>query len=93
MRIEVNADRVLVDYEATQVHFDHISGALPPVFVCADREARFIEFADCGQPCNELKSDNKIFKQKKGDFKEGDKIKVIYKKGVQGCWEAVDWEW
>ena len=28
-----------------------------------------------------------------GVFKEGDKIKVIYKKGVQGCWEAVDWEW
>ena len=61
--------------------------------LCVDREARFIEFADCGQPCHELKSDNKIFKQKKGDFKEGDKIKVIYKKGVQGCWEAVDWEW
>ena len=93
MRIEANASRVLVDYEATSVHYDPIDGALPPVFVCVDGDARFIGFANCGDAYHEIKSDDKIFQQKKENFKEGDKIKVIFKKDKQDNWDAVDWEW
>lgn len=91
MRIEVNAKRVLVEYEAVNVHFDPVNGPLSLVFMCVDDEARFIEFANCADGYHEIKSDDKIFQQ--GIFKQGDKIKIVYKKGAQGKWNAVGWEW
>lgn len=93
MRIEVNAERVLVEYEAVYVHFDPVYGPLPPVFICVDKEARFIEFANCADEYHRISSNDTIFQHKPGTFKEGDKIEIVYKKGTQGKWNAVGWEW
>lgn len=80
MKIELSTSRVFVDYEATTVHFDPINGVLPPVFVCADGEAKLIEFAGCAKSYHEIKSDDRIFLQKNATFKEGDRIRLYTKR-------------